>query len=177
MSSRYLFPCSQCDHELELVATQAGQEIDCPDCGQTIEAPKLGVLRQLPVVEQTAAKKTLGRNTRLKRTLFATGLGLAVVLGGIGGALYKYASDMIVDPQLEKLFAQFDEEIEQMPTPQVLDIWSQMNFEEGLGEWREMGYARYRAQGTILQRVAYGVIGLAFVGLLMLIGSFMIKGP
>lgn len=176
MPSRFLFPCPECNRNIELVATQAGQRIVCPECNLQTEAPKLGILRQLPVVEQTQSAKT-SRNSGFKRTMFTAGLAISVLMGGIGAALYNYASSMIIDPQLDLVFASMTEELEKKNAPELLDIWSQMRFEDGIGEWREMGYARYRTQGTILKKVSYGLFGIASIGLLMLIGSFMIKGP
>lgn len=176
MPSRFLFPCPNCNLNIELVATQAGQSIECPECNLETEAPKLGTLRQLPVVEQAQSPKK-SRNSGFKRSLFTAGLAILVLMGGIGAALYNYASSMIVDPQLDLVFASMTEELEKKQAPELLDIWAQMRFEEGIGEWREMGYARYRTQGTILRRVSYGLFGIASIGLLMLLGSFMIKGP
>ncbi len=171
MSTRFLYSCPQCDHQIELVATQAGQNIECPDCQLQSEAPKLGLLRQLPVLEQAQAKSTSG----VKRGLFTIGLAMLVLLGGIGTALYNYASNLIIDPQLDKVFVTVSEELEKQPAPELLDIWSQLEFEKGIGEWRELGFARYKTQGNILKLISYGLLTLASVGLLMLIGSFLIK--
>lgn len=177
MSSRFLFPCPECNYSIELVATQAGQSIECPECNLQIEAPKLGILRQLPVVEQAQSTKT-SRNTGFKRSLFTAGLAISVILGGIGAALNNYASSLIKDPQLDQVFADMSEQLEQQKAPELLDIWSHMRFEEdAIGEWREMGYARYNTQGTYLKWLSYGLFGIASIGLMMLIGSFMIKGP
>ena len=176
MSSRFLFPCPECNHSIELVATQAGQSIECPECNLQAEAPKLGILRQLPIVEQAQSSKA-SRNSGFKRSLFTAGLAISVLMGGVGTALYKYASSLIIDPHLDQVFASMSEQLELQKAPELLDIWSQMRFEDGIGEWREMGYARYKTQGTILKRLSYGLFGIASIGLLMLIGSFMIKGP
>ena len=172
MSTRFLYSCPQCDRQIALVATQAGQNIECPGCHLQSEAPKLGVLRQLPVLEQAQPEITSG----VKRALFTIGLAMAVLLGGIGTALYNYASNLIVDPQLDRVFITVSEELEKQPAPELLDIWSQLKFEEGIGEWRELGFARYKTQGNILKLVSYGLLTLVSVGLIMLIGSFLIKG-
>jgi hypothetical protein len=177
MSSRFLLPCPECNHSIELVATQAGQSIECPECNLQTEAPKLGILRQLPIVAQAQSTKT-SRNSGIKRSLFTAGLAISVLMGGIGAALYNYASSLIKDPQLDQVFASMSEQLEQLKAPELLDIWSQMRFEEeAIGEWREMEYASNNTQGTILKRLSYGLFGIASIGLLMLIGSFMIKGP
>ncbi len=54
MSVRYLLPCS-CGQQVPVAASQAGGTVVCEACQATIEAPRLGELRELPVAEPEQA--------------------------------------------------------------------------------------------------------------------------
>jgi len=54
----------------------------------------------------------------------------------------------------------------------VLATYIQMNVGEGLPEWVEQPHVGENKQAAILKNVAYGLFGLASLGLLALIGSF-----
>jgi ribosomal protein S27E len=43
----YSLPCGQCDQSITVTASKAGQEVECPRCGQTVVVPKLGELKGL----------------------------------------------------------------------------------------------------------------------------------
>ena len=51
--SMYLLPCSDCDQSITLSASKAGQEVECLHCHTMVAVPKLGELRNLPLVEGT----------------------------------------------------------------------------------------------------------------------------
>ena len=58
---------------------------------------------------------------------------------------------------------------------QLWDAWQQQEFEGGLGEWTEPIYARYNKQSEILKNFAYGLLGLAGLGVITLLASFAMK--
>jgi hypothetical protein len=180
MAATFLFPCPHCNQPTELSTVQAGQELNCAQCDGPITAPKLGELKKLPPTDAAAtsgADNTLSaRNSdhpnragdsQLKRTLFASGLAIALIAGILGTALYYYATNyLIADVDWDGHFATINQQIDEMSPAQLLASWNQMEPEKGLGEWKEQPLLRYRVQGEYLQTIAYGLWGLAIAGLL-----------
>lgn len=50
----HLLPCPSCQSSIEVSPSQAGDQAPCPSCHADVDIPKLGELRQLPLVEQQA---------------------------------------------------------------------------------------------------------------------------
>lgn len=175
MSTRFLFPCPACEKSLELQPVQAGQEIQCEHCQKTIVAPKLGDLKRLPMVGQ-ADPKINPAVSGVKRFLFAGGLALTLLFGLGGFGLYSYASMLIQDPMVEEQHEAYVKASEAMSPSELLQQWEQMKISEGLGEWEEQPHASYRTQGQILQKIAYGILTIGAIGLMMMIGSFLVSG-
>ena len=160
MSNRFHFPCPECDQSFEITTTQAGSEVACPHCSQTVALPTLGALKRLEPVDAPS-----GRKEKQKVSGWVTvGLaaGILAALAGIG--LYQYASSMINETDIEGELAKFNEQIDQFTAPEVIGTFEFLNVEEGLGEWKELTVTRYNAQGRILQNVSYGLFGLSAIG-------------
>ena len=175
MSRRYLFPCEYCEHQFELVATQAGQELECPQCHHRSEAPILGKLRQLESVDdlmpRSVKRDSIGG---LKNYLFAGGLAIAILAGSAGAWVYQYGSSMINEYDLTELMDEFDARVDELSPAQVIGLYETMNVGEGLGEWREPPRVGATKQGKILQKFSYGLLGLSGLGLLTLFSSFLV---
>ncbi len=175
MPVHYLLPCPSCDYEFQLLPKQAGQPLVCPQCQATLDAPKLGTLKQLPTDGKNASVKPSAGRGGWKRSLFAIGLLMAVVGGILGVALYWYANSLFTDIQLEERIAYASEQIDQMSPAQLWDLWHQDSFEEGLGEWVEPRFAGLNKQSAILKNFAYGLLGIAALGVVTLLSSFAAK--
>ena len=181
MSPRYLFPCPNCDHKFELVSKQAGQELACPDCSNAVEAPKLGTLKQLELAEsgqEGGDHSSGGRNGNsgsLKNLVFVGGLALAIIAGAAGLALYQYAKSKVVEFDLAGNLEEYETWIDEQPPTGVLGSYVEMGTSQGLPEWVEQPHVGENKQAAILKKVAYGLFGLASLGLLTLIGSFMMR--
>ena len=176
MSLRYLLPCIRCENQLEVVPKQAGQELECPKCQQRVEAPKLGKMKLLETVSETAtAKKTSASGGSLRNLLFVIGLLLAIVCGASGYFVNQYAESLIYDVDFEAVEKQFDEDVDGLTAGQLVELYEQMNIEKGLGEWYEPNFVRYNTQGGYLKTFAYGLLGLSGLGVLALLGSFLIR--
>lgn len=176
MSLRYLFPCENCEHQFELVTTQAGQELECPQCQHRSEAPILGKLRQLKLVDDLTpplVNRESGRG--LKNYLFAGGLAIAILAGVAGGWVYQYASSMINEYDVTEVLNEFDSWVDELNPAQVVQFYEEMKVGEGLSEWREQPHIGETRQGRILQKFACGLLGLSGLGLLMMLGSFLIR--
>ena len=44
----HLLPCTECENEIPVSPSQAGDQVTCAKCGYVVAIPKLGDLRQLP---------------------------------------------------------------------------------------------------------------------------------
>lgn len=180
MAKCYLLTC-KCNHKLPVETRHAGSTIKCPECSTTIDVPKLGELKKLEPANQTDSKTTkraAGTNP-VKRLLFTLGLALAVIAGVAGGLLYNYASNMIAkDQQTRSDIAEFKktELLEKDAPPHVVwDLWYGSIKQSELPEWKEADWNKNYAQGNILRNFAYGILGVAGIGLLLAISSFFIS--
>ncbi len=172
----YILPCTNCDYRFELGAKQAGLELACPQCSQVLEAPMLGKMRQLEVVGGTEIAKsatTSGRGP--KNFLFVAGLALAIIGAASGFGISKYADSL--DPRYERdsLLEYSEDIIEKMTPSEVVDHYIELNVDAGLGEWFEPNYVRYGKQTRYIRMLIPIFYGLAGLGLLALIGSFLMK--
>ncbi len=179
MPIHYLLPCPNCEHQFSLTTSQAGQPLECPECSNATNAPKLGTLKQLPVSEGSSTTPTATTNGTIgwKRYVFVLGLVTAVVAGIAGVSLYSYSQSLFTPADVEGHISLIDQDLDQCSPVVLWDIWHDpsRNFEEGLGEWAEPTYARYNKQSAILKNFAYGLLGLAGLGALTLLSSFAIK--
>lgn len=176
MSLRYLFPCQNCDHVFELVSKQAGQDLKCPNCQATSSAPKLGSLRQLSVVGEDELAPSSAANGGAKNSLFVFGLALAILFGAAGIGLYQYANSLITEINIDQKMEDMDKWLDGIPPSDVVAMFEAMQVDKGLGDWQEQPYVGDTRQGTILKNFSYGLMGLAGVGLLLVIGSFAFSG-
>jgi len=180
MSLRYLFPCSQCEHKFELVTKQAGQELTCPSCGASNQAPKLGTLKQLELADSTDNASKAGRRNQnassgsWRNVIFVTGLALAIIAGAAGFALFRFAQSKVVEFDVAGNLEEYNQWLDEQSAPIVLGIYVEANSSEGLPEWIEAPHVGSNKQAAILKNFAYGLFGLASLGLLTLLGSFLV---
>lgn len=175
MSLRYLFPCPECDHQLEVTPRQAGQDLTCPQCSHSIEAPKLGKMKQLEVLGATQNRAVSKSGGSLRNMLFVVGLLIAIVGGAGGYFVYQYADSLIFEIDYEEEEEKFNAEVDMLTPGQVVALYDEMNIEAGLGEWYEPNFVRYNIEGGHLKKFAYGLFGLAGLGVVCLIASFLIR--
>ena len=172
----YLLPCPECQHPLELAPRQAGQGVHCPDCEHSFDAPRLGELKQLEKVANTGSgPATRAASSALKRWLFTLGLAMTVLLGAAGVGVYQFATSIQQEIDADGAMRDIETRIEEMSDAEVYRVAASYDPEDTIGEYFQPGSVKSNKQGEILEYVAYGFFGLAAAGLLMLIGSFMIK--
>ena len=68
-----------------------------------------------------------------------------------------------------------EQDIDQFSPAQLWQVWHQQDLEDGLGEWVEPTYMGYNIQSNHLKTLSYGLLGLAGLGVLMLLSSFAMK--
>ena len=81
---------------------------------------------------------------------------------------------MIDDTDIESLVLEQNEVFNDMNGFELWDTWDAA-VREGLGEYQETDFVRNNAQGAILTKVAYGIFGLAGLGVLLIGGSFLFR--
>ncbi len=136
----------------------------------------LGKMKQLEMVGGFTPIKGPDSSTgSLRNLLFVVGLALAIVGGATGYFVNRYADNLILEVDNEAEKESFDQEVDRLTAPQVVALYEAMQIEKGLGEWYEPNFIRYNTQGEILRKASYGLIGLAGLGMLVLIGSFFTK--
>ena len=179
MPEKYLLPCKQCEASIEITARDAGRELNCSQCDSKSTAPPMREIRNLSPVDTDSVQSPLerpalpGRN-QSKSWLFSGGLLLAVLAAVAGGSLWWYASGLETHRNVEKEI-DFANQILDEATPGVVwTAWRSMSGSK-LPDWKESTETRYNKQASILKNIAYGLGGLSGLGLLMMIGSFLIK--
>ena len=81
----FLLPCAGCASEIDVVAGQAGGQVDCPSCGRRNEVPKFRDLNQLRIKTQA----TVGPSRR-------GGMPQAVALAGVICAALAWGTAAVV---------------------------------------------------------------------------------
>ena len=172
----YLLPCPQCQHPLELASRQAGQRVQCSKCEHSFDAPRLGELKQLEKTTTSGSGPTTAApSSILKRWLFTLGLAMTVLLGAAGIGVYQFANSIQREIDAEGALRNIEARLEKMSDAEVYHVAASYKSKDSIGEYFQPGLVKSNKQGEILEYVAYGLLGLAAVGLLMLIGSFWVK--
>ena len=173
MSPQYSLICSHCQHSNAITTTQAGQDIACAGCQQPLQAPRLGQLKQLPVIEAAvpAKKKASSKGGKL----FVLGMLLLIFGGGGGGGLWYYASGKLFDyeTELEREITKLDDWVDEASLIEQLQLYETMPLEGGLPAWQERLYVGQNKQGLILRRIAYGLLTIGGIGLICAVIGFL----
>ena len=181
MAARYAYECPKCHSEIELSTTQAGQELKCDNCAESIMAPKLGDIKNLQRVDgggdvrSKKSVKTAKLESPIKSWLFVGGLLLAVI-AGIGGAAAQYrANDFHIPVDIEEIVEAEFKRIDEVPASEIYGILAGSTQEEFTLEYSEAPYRTRNIKSGIFQGVAWACFGVAGFGLLMLLSSFFFK--
>lgn len=81
----FLLPCAGCASEIDVVAGQAGGQVECPSCGRRNEVPKFRDLNQLRIKSQA----TVGQSRRW-------GMPQAVAMAGVVCAALAWGTAAVV---------------------------------------------------------------------------------
>lgn len=174
MSNLYLLPCPLCDAKNQITPRQSGQNLACTGCGKDIEAPKLGEIKRLPPVESANTKRT-GAMSAARKGVFTVGLALAVIFGGAGLGLHLYARSLHTPIDIDQQVQRTREEVRALETPQLYGLATSLTKTEDLGDFTEPQFLKGNKQGVILTWLALGLYAIGAIGLVMLLGSFLMK--
>lgn len=170
MASQHLYPCPHCQAKVPISTTRSGQEIECQTCNQVFEAPKLQILRQ-HLATGKSVKSVPFRDHFASRALYTGGL-LLVLIGLAGGlSLHYYSNQLIGQFDFEEAMNSIADQAQSLPPTAVYQEWFYVEKEPELSEWREHPVVGNRTQGKILKTISYFVLGLAAVGLILILCS------
>lgn len=175
-SNLYLLPCDACQHSISLQKPQAGQTVNCPQCGYSFDAPRLGEFKNLQQVDPEPDSAAIaGSPSILKRWMFTLGLAMAVLFAAAGFGVYQFANSIQHEIDADGALQAYDSDIDGLTDAEVYQIAAAYNVDQSIGEYFQPDLVKNNKQGAILQYIAYGLLGLAGVGLVMLTGSFFVK--
>jgi len=173
MPDRYIFPCPFCGHSLKLHLKQAGQELTCDACNKQVQAPSMGGIRKLSLEGGSSSEKPRSGSgfSPLQRWLFAGGLTLAVLAGSAAFGIYRYASSLHLEVDIEGYIESEKAIVDSMGDADVFAV-SVATKDSDLGlEYKEPDYKGANKQSEILSTVSYGLAGLAGLGALSVLAS------
>ena len=183
MARRYLLPCSQCDQNIVVETTQAGQTVTCSGCKNSIKVGTLRDIKALASLESQSSSGSYERKSRpmavTNRLVFVISV-IALAVGGyfgVSSAIKAVGFDStVVDKQIspekiESLRAVLESE----PATAMLSRWETVN-PEMVATWVEDSSVRNRRLAATNRFYALLAGALALAGLLGIIGAFTIKG-
>lgn len=172
MSPRYSLNCPHCQHLNAVSTTQAGQDLECDGCQQTIQAPRLGQLKQLPVIETAAP--AIAKKGGQGGKLFVLGMLMLIFCGGGGAGLWYFASGKLSNYEtvVEEEIQRVDSLVDEANVIDLAQIYETMPLEAGLPAWQERPYVGQNKQGIILRNISYGLLTIGGIGLICAVIGF-----
>ena len=110
-----------------------------------------------------------------RKGLFTAGLAIAVLFGCAGLGLHLYARSLHTPVDIEEHVQRTREEVGALEIPQLYGLATTLTKIEDLGDFAEPPFLKGNKQGEILMWVAWGLYAIGAVGLVMLLGSFLMK--
>ena len=181
MSKQFRLPkCDKCNFSENIVdSSQAGQVIQCAECGVDIQLPSLSGLKAYePFVFETQQTSSRRRWSNNQGTLFSFGLAILLLAGTIGGVFSYFAwtytvTEGVVD---ETVTGQFDEMIDNASAMALLKFWMEDVRDGALPAWEEPPSVKYAQLSTAFATLSYIMYGIAALGFGLIVSS-LISGP
>ena len=165
-------PCPSCPHQLDVSPAQAGEQTTCPKCGQAVDVPKLGELRQLPQAEASTARSTPPREQPVGRRIAFVGMGLVAAAMLLIAAFCTVRWAMIDVPMTtESHIADVRERYAQLSGAQLIREWEDMEaYGVALAAPFEYRKIELTKQGWGRDALISGSIGLAALAVMVILG-------
>ncbi len=174
MSQMFSVPCPHCQYVLTIAAKHAGQQLLCPGCQKSFDAPKLRDLKASVPSPVTATKPhSDARPSLLKAGMFSLGLVLLIVGSISGYFLWQYAGELISPADEHQRAIAFGNTF---ADSSPAEVWQFMESVVANRELPPFEQAEWRTQdelGRFLRNVSYGLFGLAALGLVALIAGLV----
>lgn len=180
MPETYQLPCTNCSESIPVAIKMAGRTTNCQHCDSSVEVPPMREIRRLePAVENNTGSNQVNRQPAKRSEsgswLFSSGLLLAGIATLAAVSLWFYANSLQTASTVQDEIKINDQVLTEATPGTVWSVWTAMS-ESGLPEWKETEQTRYNKQAKILKTIASGIGVLSVLGLLMMIGSFFLKG-
>lgn len=173
MNPSHLYSCPACGAPQTVELRQAGQSVRCQQCQQDFDAPKLRELKLLPVANAASSPASSRDRGSTTGILFSLGLGLLLLAGSSGAALYWYGNSMLPKFPPEQVIVEQQKLMETNPLTQVYFDWETLYKERLMPEWQESQMQSEIKQGGYLKTISYVLLSIAGAGLLCVIVSLV----
>ena len=170
MSPKYALPCP-CGTSIPVEPRNAGGVVECTNCGELLDVPKLRDLRHLDPIVEEGSSKPRRVWSGLQGALFVVGLLCVAVAAGSALYTYQYKAhyDNFTTP------AQLRLDSERIQSASLLDSWKM--WEElksiNLASRPEPVHLVARQRVAMMVRWLTFFAGLAAVGLVSMLISFI----
>ena len=175
MATTYHFPCPKCQHKNVIERRHAGQLLDCPNCQNSLEIPKLRDFASLSASSDNQPQAAARISHPLRPWFFVIGLGALVLCGITGYLLLDYAN------RLMQLGVEYTEAVappffNDRSNEELWASWYEF-FEQkrDLPPWQPSKIKLTYDQGKLFQYFAYGLFALAAVGAGSMFVSFVLQ--
>ena len=167
-----------CGQDIPVATSQAGEQIRCAACGQTVNVPKLRELRSLPIRQdegQSAELRRQGANPwrTWRGPVMAVVTCIFIVSATMTSwfGLQRYRLDLSYTPDSE--VKNGDARIDSLDLRKLDFEWREYST-EGLGQRRTPPFVLLQLYGNErarLAQIAGSVAGVSFLGMLIVLGS------
>jgi len=175
--SHHQLICPACGGDIVIEPRQAGQEVSCPECKEATVAPTMRDIRMLPTVtvEDTSRKKKGNQWSRGRSFVFVGGILLALIAGGICGAIsYRYSKIQMQAPEFYDISA-VEAEYEKASLPVLMEEWEAFET-HGLPPY-QTPYWVLVLEAKERLKVWIWVTGIiSGIGVLLVIGALVVPG-
>lgn len=176
MSQKFAVPCP-CGASVVVEVRQAGDQVQCSACQQTVEVPRLRELKQLEPVSVSEPAAPVGVETSwsgLPGGLFALGLLSLVIAGAAAYYTYSIRSQMVewVTPPQQKI--EFELDIQDISLVRSWELWDQFKKIQ-LSRRPQPIHVMAKSRVTALENWLRFFGGVATFGLLLMVVSFLVR--
>jgi DNA-directed RNA polymerase subunit RPC12/RpoP len=182
--SQHQFPCENCGQTIPVTVTMAGSRLTCPHCGHEMSAPKMGVIRSLPLIPTAGTAPTVGKRQWTAASGLLFSLGFLCLIVGLAGGYLSYQKYRVPADQLEKLressggalpdyssLAAFEESGKFLSVDDLWTAWLDA-LKEDLSQWQPSRVRFLLDQMDELWMYIAGFLGTAGLGLSLCLASF-----
>lgn len=184
--SQYQFPCEKCGQTIPITVTMAGSQLLCPHCGHEMSAPKMGVIRSLPLVAAAVTAKKIGKRQWTAASGLLFSLGFICLVVGLAGGYFSYQKYRVPADQLDKLrestggvlpdyssLAAFEESGSKLSVDDLWTAWLDA-LKEDLSEWQPSRIRYLLDQMEEIWVYVVAFLSAAGLGLVLCLASFFL---
>lgn len=171
MPAQYLLPCSSCQQQRTIDATDCGLMVECA-CGAKLKVPPM---RGLSKLQRLASAEPRKRNRwGAREGMILAGAVLAIV--GIGLGAYGYSIPDTTSQEFVERAMGPRPDLDQMNPLQVVEEWGRV-MGSGLGEYNPQIGIEYEKENRVKHIWTWAALGLGGLGLVLVATAFFVAAP